>query len=366
MTENKTVTTRENLVTYADFENDIFAGFKNDKERIKYMSRSAYGKMNLAKSFSIFYGMEIPQEVYKSRSINSVINIEVGKIYTGTVKEFNNRYISFEIPGVKNEILSKENFDDCRSNIENYLLTHDNKMMFEVREFVDGKYIVSVLNAYYRKWMSSIEQMANGTEHIDVHIDSLVRGGYICHCTIEPLKQLTGHTYTSSVFIPGSHIVLNIERDFDKWIGKDVSIIPQKFVDFVDVNVGRYNGVIEKSLVGSRKRVLQLVGNQYLYDMFNLHKLGESDAANFEKPSYIGTVTGIINSGKKTGAFVELNDKYITGLLEIDAADLLDYHPGDEVTVKIKEFEVQPEKEPFIMKNNKVVKCHTRPVFELG
>lgn len=371
MTENKTVNTREKLVTFADVENDIFAVFKSDKERIKYMSRSAYGKMNLAKSFSIFYGMEIQPEIYKSRNINSVINIEVGKIYSGIVKEFTDRYISFEIPGVKNEIISTENFSDCRINIENYLLTHDNRLLFEVREFSGGKYKVSILNAYYKKWMETLEQAANGTEGIDVHIDSLVinpsgKGGYICHTNIEPLVMLTGRNYTNGVFIPGSHIVLNIERDFERWVGKDVTIIPQKFVDFVDTNIGKYNGTSEKSLVGSRKRVLQLIGNQYLYDMFNLHKFNDADAASFEKPSYIGTVTGIINSGKKTGAFVELNDKYITGLLELESSDLLDYHPGDEVTVKIKEFEVQPEKEPFIIKNNKVVKCHTRPVFELG
>jgi ribosomal protein S1 len=368
MTENKNnLAVREKLITYADFADDVFAGFKNDKERIKYMKRSAYGKMSLTKSFSIFYNIELPNEIKNSRNINRVINIEVGKIYVGTVKEITERYISFEVNGVKNEILCKENFSDCRQHFDNYLLTHDNKMMFEVREFTDGKYIVSILNAYYKKWMESIEQSANGTEGIDVHIDSLVPGGYICHCTIEPLKQITGKTYTSSVFIPGSHIVLNIERDFERWIGKDVTIIPQKFVDFVDTKTGVYNNVVEKSLVGSRKRVLQLIGNQYLYDMYNLHKLNDNDTAKFEKPSYTGTVTGIINSIKKTGVFVELNDKYITGLLPLDSSELLDYKPGDEVVVKIKEFEIQPEKEPFIInKNNKVVKCHTRPVFEIG
>ena len=88
---------------------------------------------------------------------------------------------------------------------------------------------------------------------------------------------------------------------------------------------------------------------------------------NFDKPSYEGTVTGIINSNKKTGVFVELDGKYITGLLPLEASDLLNYKPGDSVIVKVAEFEVQPEKEPFVIgKNNKVIKCHTRPVFELG
>ena len=53
-------------------------------------------------------------------------------------------------------------------------------------------------------------------EGIQVHIDALVQGGYACHTNIVPLCELTGRNYTQSVFIPGSLIVLNIERDFEK------------------------------------------------------------------------------------------------------------------------------------------------------
>lgn len=364
--------TSTKLVTNADIEQDIFAGFKNDRERLKYMKKSSYGKMDLINSFAAFYGYAVPENSNSSvKYANKVVHIEVGKIYTGTVKEFTKRYISFDIPaipGQKNEIISKENFTDCRHAVENYLLTHNNQMMFEVIDFVDGKYIVSILNAYYKKWMEHINRSSNGTESIDVHIDSMIRGvnggGYLCHTVIEPLKQITGKTYTSAVFIPGSHIVLNIERNFERWIGKDVSIIPQKFVDFVDVNNNQYNKVVEKSLVGSRKKVLQLMGNQHLYDIFNLHKLGESNNATFIKPTYVGTVTGPINSTKKCGIFVELDDNYITGMLPVDAADLLNYRPGDKVEVSIKEFEMHPYKEPFVIKNNKIVECNVRLVFE--
>ena len=80
-----------------------------------------------------------------------------------------------------------------------------------------------------------------------------------------------------------------------------------------------------------------------------------------------GTVTGIINSATKTGIFVELNGKYITGLMPIDAMDLLDYKPGDQIKVSVKEFEVQEGKEPFILnKRNQVVASNTRCVFQLA
>jgi RecJ-like exonuclease len=82
---------------------------------------------------------------------------------------------------------------------------------------------------------------------------------------------------------------------------------------------------------------------------------------------YEGTVTGIINSNKKTGIFVELNGKYITGLMPIDTSELLDYRPGDAINVRIAEFEVQEGKDPFVLnKKNQVVKCNVRPVFEVA
>ena len=351
----------ENLITAKDGD-EVFPMFKSDKERIAYMSR-AYGKMSIAKAMSVFYGEPISNEIKSNRDINTVVSLELGEIYSGTVKEFNERYMSFDIPGVKEDVISKEPLWQSYQSIQNFLLSHDNKLLFEVRQKENGKFIVSVINAYYRKWNERITKAANGDEGIEVHIDELVPGGYICHTEILPLVQLTGQNYTASVFIPGSHIVLNIERDFEKWIGQDVMIIPQKFIDY---RVDRWNGTVEKSLVGSRKRVLQIIGMRNMHDIWNLHKLGDSDNVSFQKPSYEGVVTGIINSNKKTGVFVELEDKCITGLLPMDASELLDYKIGDPITVRFAEFEVQEGKEPFEFRKGKVIKSNVRPIFEVA
>lgn len=360
---NNKVQVKEKLITYADFVDDVFAGFKNDKERIKYMKTSAYGKMNLAKSFAIFYGIEVSNESKQNINANKIEKIELGQIYNGQVKEFTRQNITFVIPGVKEELICKENFNGCESSIENYLLTHDNKLLFEVREKKDNKYYVSVISAYYKAWTSMINKAIQNEDGVEVHIDNLVKGGYVCHTNISHLTELTGRNYTHSVFIPGSHIVLNIERDFDKWIGKDVIIVPQKFVEFrKDMRTGE----TEMSLVGSRKRVLQIFGMQNMYDIYQKYLLSLKEDAKVTLEPMYGTVTGIINSNNKTGIFVELDGKYITGLAPINFTDLLDYKPGDSVKVKIKEFEIQEGKEPFIFnKKNKLVKCNIRPVFEI-
>ena len=359
---------KEKLITNADVCDILDSPFIDDKERIKYISKH-YGNMSISKAFSIYYGLELEDDSKSNRNANTINVIELGKIYTGTVKEFTKNIMTFDIPGVKEEIICKEPFATCMDSIRNYLLTHDNKLLFEVRQKDHDKYYVSVINAYYKAWENLIKKAIEHEDGVTVHIDELVKGGYVCHTNISTLCELTGKNYTSSVFIPGSHIVLNIERDFEKWIGQDVVIVPQKFVEF---KKDLRTGLTENSLVGSRKRVLQIIGTKNMFDLWNdletKKKLASiANKTEVKSDVYKGVVTGIINSNKKTGIFVELNDMYITGLMPIDSTELLDYKPGDEVDVRISKFEVQEGKDPFVLnKKNQIIKCNVRPVFEIA
>jgi RecJ-like exonuclease len=110
------------------------------------------------------------------------------------------------------------------------------------------------------------------------------------------------------------------------------------------------------------------MGMNNIHNIYNRWLLAKTnDNVKYESEIYNGTVTGIINSNNKTGIFIELDDKYITGLMPIDASDLLDFKPGDSVKVKISEFEIQEGKEPFAYnKKGQLLKCFVRPVFELS
>lgn len=338
-----TAKTQEKLITFDDFSNDIFSTFKTEKERIKYVSK-AYKNMNIAKAFQVFYNIDVENAVLKNSSVNKVYTLELGGIYSGTVESFDRRGIVFNMPGVKDEIICKENFTDCEFNLNNYLVTHNNRLIFEVREKKNNTYIVSVINAYYKSWVNMINEAIRENNGIQVHIDKLVPGGYLCHTVIKHLYDLTGKMFTHSVFIPGSHIVLNIENDFEKWIGQDVIIVPQKFVDY---KTNFKTGEIEKSLVGSRKKVLQILGNNNMFDIYSKYQLSQENNNVTWDNTFDGVVTGIINSQNKTGIFVELTDKYITGLAEIDSIDLINYKPGDEVRVKVVRFESKEGMKPF-------------------
>lgn len=336
--------------------------FDNDKVRIKQVSK-CYSSMSITDAFSKFYNEEISKQVHMNAAINNIIQIELGEIYSGVVKSFDKSGITFEFPGVKEDIICKENFNDCVAEINNYLLTHNNRLLFKVREKKNNTYYVSIIDAYYSNWVDSIQKAIKKEEGIQVHIDALVSGGYTCHTYIVPLVELTGRMYTQLVFIPGSLIVLNIERDFERWIGEDVVIVPQNFVDF---RTNKYTGERETSLVGSRKRVLQIIGMRNLEEYYKQYQLVNQTKSKYDSGELEGIVTGIINSNNKTGIFVELVDKFITGFAPVDSQDLLDYLPGDTVYVKINKFEVQDGKEPFIYYKGRVSKSNTRIVFEVA
>ena len=363
---------RKKLLT---FEND----FASDKERIKYVS-DKYSNFSIAKAFSIFYNESVSDELKtQSDEVNSIHNIEIGQVYYGIVEEFTEKGgFVFSLPGVKNDIICKENFSDCEQHVRNYLLTHGNRLLFEAREYTGGKYYVSVINAYYKLWQSNIEYAIKWHTPIEVHIDTLTLsqqggGGYIGHCDITPLVELTGRSYTHTVFVPGSQIVLNIEADFERWVGETIYALPQKFAEY---RKDRYSGLTEMSLVVSRKQLLQNIGKKNLADIYKTYEmtnaLKQSDTMKTKITNsaiYDGHVTGVINSASKTGIFVELDNKYITGLCNInDADELLDWPVGTAVKVRIKEFEKQEGRDPIVYNRNntsEVMFVNVRPVFEL-
>lgn len=341
------------LLVAADLKDS--AAFANEKERIRYISNN-YSDMGIGETFKKFYGLE--DDIKTSSKVDDVLEIKLGSCYIATVKEVNKHGILFDMPEVKDEIICKENFSGCIDAVHNYLLTHNNQLVFEVREHNRGQYVVSVINGMYKLWKNAIEEAIYKKNAIEVHIDSLTRGGYLCHTPITTLQEFTGKNYTHNVFIPGSSIVLNIENDFERWIDQDIYAIPQKFIE--------RKGYIENSVVASRKLLLQLKGNINLYEIYNRHLLTQSEAFKSEPEHLKGHVTGIINSGKKTGVFVELDGMYITGLMPVDKMDLVNFKPGDEITVYPAEFEVKEGQEPFVTnKKGDIIRCNTRVVFGL-
>ena len=144
----------EAVLTFKDFE-DIFNGFASERQRIKYMSKH-YGNMNVTDAFAKFYDTTIEAN---AKDVNKVTTIELGRCYWGTVESISKQGVEFSMPGIKEQIVSKENFTDCMDYVQTWLLNHDNMLRFEVREKRHGVYYVSILNGFYKLWADAVMRL---------------------------------------------------------------------------------------------------------------------------------------------------------------------------------------------------------------
>jgi ribosomal protein S1 len=171
----------------------------------------------------------------------------------------------------------------------------------------------------------------NDYQPITVKNLHLVRGGFVGQAVIPNITDWVGEDYVIDAFIPGSQIVQNTTDDFEQFEGADVEAFimaysPKPF------NAGM-------SLVCSVKNLIKHRGN---LRMMEIHKWWCDNEENWEKFSeerFEGIVTGIINSSQKCGVFVEVPALEITGMVNVSADSLSEYHPGDEVTVGISGFD---------------------------
>lgn len=174
----------------------------------------------------------------------------------------------------------------------------------------------------YKTKNEFMEQIALGrraNKPYMAHIESSNSGGYIC--TVNGIR----------CFLPGSQATSNVLTDFDNLIGKDIEVMPFRYIEGTGFLV-------------SRKKYLQRV----IPD--EVAKLKEYWKQNPDR-IYEGTVTGpgrkLVSQpgqpreyGDPFGIFVELSEFY-TGLLhhtymvDDSAEHMLSYKPGDKIKVQI-------------------------------
>ena len=93
---------------------NIFDGYSKESKRIRSLS-AKYKNDSIADAFAQEYGLKI--DTKEAHSLDVVV-LELGKVYSGTVKEITKRGITFEIPGLKDEIVCKENLSNSIEAIQ--------------------------------------------------------------------------------------------------------------------------------------------------------------------------------------------------------------------------------------------------------
>jgi ribosomal protein S1 len=212
----------------------------------------------------------------------------------------------------------------------------------------------------------NIQKVVGNPMSVRVKNLQLTRGGFTGNAILPNVSEFVGEEYTVDVFIPGSQIVLNITDNFEQFVGKEV--------DAFIINFMSKPGSNTLSLIASAKELIKFRGECKLIELFNSWCEEGALWKEYETKEIEGSVTGVINSSKKCGVFVELPSLEMTGLVSIEPDRLVNYKPNTHVKVKFKGFDEEKQYnpytkqmqhvEPYVIKEGKLLRCNLKPVLE--
>jgi hypothetical protein len=355
-----TIPQTKNLQSSLDIE---WPEFKTEKERIRaYSKRYANTPISEAMCGIKEETINIPH-----LPVTPVVN----GIYKARITKHGN-YVSVHGLSAKEQVI-------CRNNLKRYTNMEMTDREIDVKVVAIDKLrqtiTIDVLQPLFENWINSI--MEDKTIQYNVKAPKVVsvsnlrlgNGGFIGKAEIQAISEFIGEPYYVDAFIPGSQIVLNIENDFNRWNGATVDT-------FVAGYTTRPDSVNQMSLICSRKALLNFSGNLTKIELYGDYCSQGKKWKAFTKSSFVGTVTGVINSSKKCGVFVELPLFNITGMINMEPERLVEFKAGDEVSVRITDFEQMLEydpstgnmvhQEPYKIENNCLKSCILKPVLELA
>lgn len=337
--------------------------FKTEKERIRAYSKR-YANMPISEAMCGIKeeALDIPQ-----LPVTPVVN----GIYKARITKHGN-YVSIHGLSAKEQVI-------CRNNLKRYTNMEMTDREIDVKVVSIDKLrqtiTIDVLQPLFENWINSIvedktiQYNVKAPKIVSVSNLRLGNGGFIGKAEIPAISEFIGEPYYVDAFIPGSQIVLNIESDFNRWNGATVDT-------FVAGYTTRPDSVNQMSLICSRKALLNFSGNLTKIELYGDYCSQGKKWKSFTKSSFVGTVTGVINSSKKCGVFVELPLFNITGMINMEPERLVEFKAGDEVSVRITDFEQMLEynpstgnmvhQEPYKIENGCLKSCILKPVLELA
>lgn len=357
----------QNLKSTLDYE---WPKFKTDRERIRFMS-NYYKDMSIVEAFENGYNFK--SKVNSDNIVNlTPQELHVGQIVPMKISSITKNGVVFDNVSFKQNVMSGVNlykYDKFR-----HFLPTD-PINVKVTSVMKDRVMVDPLSPMLDTWMNSIlndttiQKNVKQPQTIKVKNLKLTRGGFMGKAVIPNVSSFVGDEYTVDAFIPGSQIVLNIENDFERWNGKTVDA-------FITNYMNKPNDPSQMSLICSTKEYLKFLGDLNTISMFN-HWCEENDQwKKIADQKYLGKVTGIINSSKKCGVFVEIADMNMTGLIPMKPEELVNYKPQDQLTVMIDRFEEDTYYDPttqqirhnlpYKIENDVLKEVNVKPIFKLA
>lgn len=337
-----------------------------DVELVKYRSQK-YKGLSIVEAFNLEYGLNLKEN--KTDNFYEPQEVKVGNTIMISTKLSNNKPILYS-PRIKDEITSVKSLSRFgrfkRGEIKD-------EFPAKIVQIKDGEIIVDIFSGLFDQQFRTIadnpvlQKNINSKKGFLVEDLRLVRGGYLGRIKVDKAYEQFGEDLWVEAFIPGSQIVLNIERDFEKWAGSSV--------EAHIVNIVTKPGTNEQSLICSVKSFLEHVGNVNKIELFNKLYSKEEESFDTTYETYEGQITGVINSSKKCGVFVEIPELHITGMIDCKPRELVRFKNRDTILVKITGFDIDTyynktfkqvqRKESFVIKNNLIEQCNLKPILKI-
>lgn len=305
--------------------------WKSERERIKYNSEQ-FKNLTVAESFATAYcvkieDLELGNTLPEQLTIGSVVMLKIKSI---TKKGG----VVFDSGVHKDNFLTRNNLA-AFEHLLKFLPV--GQIPAKVIEITPHGVVVDVFGAMLDEFILPIiarpwiQNKATGYTPVKVKNLKLVRGGYLGQAVIPNISEFVGEDFVVDAFVPGSQIVQNTTDNFEQFDGTDVDT----FITAWTPKPGNKG----MSLICSAKNLIKHRGNLRLKDIHSLWCEQGEEWYEFEKTPLEGKVTGVINSSKKCGVFVEIPDLEITGMIPTKPEELVNFRAGDEIQVNLVDFD---------------------------
>lgn len=324
----------------------VWPEFRSDRDRIKEYSRR-FKTASIAESFSQVYDIDVQEtEAYVAMEYSNTHPVAIGDVIEVVIESIGKREATVSYNNSKESLVIK-------GNTATWNVSTGDTIKGTVVKKDNNYYVVDPIDTLYREWIDKVTStLSNTFQSYVVEVKDLIKlnYGYRGKIEIPEITELIGKPYYINAMIPGSQITLNIERDFDQWTGKSVDAMVTNFT----------NSGGEFCVVCSRKKYLNVNGGMSLVNIYDMGYINTP----FTQMTFEGTVTGIINSAKKQGVFVEIPTYNITGMIEKNPQDLVNYRIGDKATVMISRLDWDQRRSPYRKnKDGVLTEVNIKPVF---
>lgn len=340
--------------------------FNSDIARIKAYS-NRYREKSIVEAFEDVYKVSIGQ--IKESVNDTPKDLRVGDEISLNILSINKNRVEFDVGNSKTQIVSNTNLHKYYRFKHNLPL---DPVKVRVMDITKDKVVVDPIAPLVNGFLNpilrdkNVQKVVGNPMSVRVKNLQLTRGGFTGKAVLPNVSEFVGEDYTVDVFIPGSQIVLNITDDFEQFVGKEIDAFIINFMSKPESNT--------LSLIASAKELIKFRGECKLIDLFKSWCEESELWKEYETKEIEGCVTGVINSSKKCGVFVELPSLEMTGLVSIDPDKLVNYKPNTPVKVKFKGFDEEKKFnpftkqmehiEPYSIKEGVLRSCNLKPVLE--